>query len=96
MMKADLSTDTLIQLMREVFTGETLDSERRTRIRARVTSNPSVQGMELWTSPAIPIDEPSVGVPIDEADPLWLFPELDAPVSPVGEVVYPLFSDSRT
>ena len=95
-MQADLFTDRLIHLMRDVFARETLTPERRARILARVTSNPSVQGMELWTSPAIPIDEPSVGAPIDEADPLWLFPELDAPVSPVGEVAYPLFSGSRT
>ena len=92
-MKADLSTDTLIQLMREVFTGETLDPERRTRIRARVTSNPSVQGMELWTSPAILIDDPSVGVPIDEADPLWLFPEFDGPAHQTESTASWLFQD---
>ena len=83
MMKADLSTDTLIQLMREVFTGETLDPERRTRILARVTSNPSVQGMELWTSPAIPIDELYIEAPTVEGGQLWLFPDFDAPSPPV-------------
>lgn len=82
-MKADLSTDTLIQLMREVFTGETLDPESRTRIRARVTSNPSAQGMELWTSPAIPINELYIEAPTVEGGQLWLFPDFDAPSPPV-------------
>ena len=83
MMKADLSTDTLIQLMREVFTGETLDPGRRTRIYARITSNPIVQGMELWADPAIPFNEPSVEDTAGVADQLWLFPDFDAPSPPV-------------
>ena len=95
-MQADVFTDRLIHLMRDVFARETLAPEPRARILARVTSNPSVQGLELWRSPAIQFNEPSVGVPIDEADPLWLFPEPNAPVSPVGEAAYPLFSGSRT
>lgn len=91
MMKADLSTDTLIQLMREVFTGETLAPERRTRIRARVTSNPSVQGMELWTSPAIPIDELYIEAPTVEWGQLWLFPDFETPTPPVESTMSPLF-----
>ena len=94
MMKADLSTDTLIQLMREVFTGETLDPERRTRIYARAISNPSVQRMELWANPAIPFDAPSVEVPADTAGQLWLFPEFDAPSSSIGSTVSPLLQGS--
>ena len=62
-MRADLSTDTLIRLMREVFAEETLAFERRARIHARITANPSAQGMELWANPATPFDESSVGVP---------------------------------
>ncbi len=90
MMKADLSTDTLIQRMREVFTGETLDPERRALIYARVTSNPSVQGMELWTNPATPFDEPSVELLVTESDQLWLFPDLEAPARPVESAASPL------
>ena len=94
MMKADLSADTLIQLMREVFTGETLDPERRTRIYARVTSNPSVQGIELWTNPAIPFDAPSVEPPAVEGDQLWLFPAFDVLSSSIGATVSPLLQSS--
>lgn len=90
MMKADLSADTLIQLMREVFTGEPLDPDRRTRIYARITSNPRVKRMELWTNPAIPFDEPSVEPPVAEGDQLWLFPDIDAPSPPIESTVSPL------
>ena len=91
MMKADLSTDTLIQLMREVFTGETLDPERRTRIYARITSNPCVPRMELWTNPAAPFDTPAVEETTDEADQLWLFPDFETPTPPVESTMSPLF-----
>ena len=93
MMKADLSTDTLIQLMREVFTGETLDPERRTRIYARITSNPCVQGMELWTAPATPFDTPAVENTTGEADQLWLFPEFDGPAHQAESTASWLFQD---
>ena len=89
-MKADLFTDRLIHLMRDVFARETLVPERRARILARVTSNPSVRGMELWTNPAIPFNEPAVEVPTDEADQPWLFPGLDAPAPPVESAAFPL------
>ena len=89
-MKADLSTDTLIQRMREVFTGETLDPERRARIYARITSNPSIQGMELWSNPATPFDTPAVEDTAGEADQLWLFPDLEAPARPVESAASPL------
>lgn len=83
-MQADLFTDRIIQLMRDEFAGETLTPERRDRIYARVTSNPSVQGMELWRTPAIPFDAPSVEPLAVEGDQLWLFPDSDTP-SPVNE-----------
>ena len=83
MMRADLSTDTLIRLMREVFAEETLAFERRARIHARITANPSAQGMELWANPATPFDEPSVEDITEESDQLWLFPDYEAPVPPI-------------
>ena len=89
MMQADLFTDRLIHLMRDVFAQETLDPERRARIRARITSSPSVQGMELWANPAIPFDGPSVVDTEGEADQLWLFPDFDVPVPPVESTISP-------
>ena len=86
-MKADLFTDRLIHLMRDVFARETLVPERRARIYARITSNPRVQGMELWTSPAIPIDELYIEAPTVEGGQLWLFPDFDAPSPPVESTV---------
>ena len=90
MIQADLFTDRLIHLLRDVFARETLAPERRTRIYARVTSNPSIQGMELWTNPANPFEGPIVEVPTDTADQLWLFPDFDAPSSPIESTVSPL------
>ncbi len=84
MMKTDLSTDTLIQLVREVFTEETLDPERRARIYARISSNPRAKGMELWTNPVTPFDAPSIEPSAAEGDQLWLFPDFDTP-SPVND-----------
>lgn len=96
MMKADLSIDTLMQLMRGVFTGETLDPERRTRIYARITSNPRVKRMELWTNPVTPIDAPSIEHSAAEDDQLWLFPDSDTP-SPVNEpTMSPLLHGSHS
>ncbi len=83
-MQTDFFTDRIIQLMRDVFARETLNPERRARIYARVTSNPSVRGMELWTNPATPIDAPSIEHSAAEDDQLWLFPDSDTP-SPVHE-----------
>ena len=93
MMKADLFTDRLIHLMRDVFTGETLDPERRTRIYARITFNPRVKGMELWANPATPFDELSVEQTTGEADQLWLFPGLDTPAPLVKSAAFPLLND---
>ena len=95
MMQADLSTDTLIRLMREVFAEETLAFERRARIHARITANPSVQGMELWANPVTPFDEPSVEDITDESDQLWMFPDYEAPVPPVESTMSPLLHGSR-
>ncbi len=95
MMRADLSTDTLIRLMREVFAEETLALERRARIRTRITANPSVHGMELWANPAIPFDEPSVKDITDESNQLWLFPDYEAPVPPVESTMSLLLDGSR-
>ena len=90
MMQAELFTDTLIRLMRDVFPQETLDPERRARIRARITSSPSVQGMELWANPATPFDGASVVDTAGEADQLWLFPDLEPPVPPAEAAMSPL------
>ena len=45
-MQTDLFTDTLIQLMREVFAPQAISSEQRTRIYARIVSNRSVGTVE--------------------------------------------------
>lgn len=84
MIQADLFTDRLIQLMRDVFARETLAPERRTQIYTRVTSNPSVRGMELWTNPATPFDAPSFEPSAAKDDQLRLFPDFDTP-SPANE-----------
>ncbi|MDE0043606.1 MAG: hypothetical protein OXT74_16320 [Candidatus Poribacteria bacterium] len=83
-MQTDFFTDRIIQLMRDVFARETLTPECRDRIYARVISNPSVQGMELWTNPATPFDAPSFEPSAARSDQLWLFPDFDTP-SPVHE-----------
>ena len=95
MMQADLSTDSLIRLIREVFAQETLVPERRARIYARITSDASVHGMELWANPATPCDEPSVEDVTDESNQLWLFPDYDAPVPPIESTMNSLLHDSR-
>lgn len=83
MMQTDFFTDTLIQLMREVFAPQAISSEQRARIYARIASNRSVGAMErmdFWRAPAIPFDEPSVdNTPdVDGTDQLWLFPDFEA------------------
>ena len=53
-MQADLFTDTLIQLMRDVFAQQELSSEQRARIYARIASNRSVgtvKQMDFWGNP---------------------------------------------
>ena len=90
MMQADLFTDRLIHLMRDAFAQETLDPERRARIRARIASSPSVQGMELWANPATPFDGPSVVDTEGEADQLWLFPDFEMPTPPAEAAMSPL------
>ena len=95
MMQTDLSTHTLIRLMREVFAQETLAPDRRARIYARITADASVHGMELWTNPATPFDELSVEDITDESDQLWLFPDYDAPVPLVESNVSPLLHGSQ-
>ena len=80
MMQTDFFTDTLIQLMREVFAPQAISSEQRARIYARIASNRSVgavEQMDFWGTPAIPSDEPAIeDIPdADGADQLWLFPD---------------------
>lgn len=94
-MQADISTDRLIRLMREVFAQETLAHERRVRIYDRISVNRSVQRMELWANPATPFDEPSVEDITDEAEQPWLFPDSGAPVPPIESTVSPLLYGSQ-
>ena len=79
-MQTDLFTDTLIQLMREVFASQGISSEQRARIYARIASNRSVGTvgqMDFWGTPVILSDESIVDATpeADEADQLWLFPD---------------------
>ena len=83
MMQTDFFTDTLIQLMREVFAPQAISSEQRARIYARIASNQSVETVErtiLWGFPAIPYDQPVADdtPDTDETDQLWLFPDFEA------------------
>ena len=95
MMQAELFTDTLIQLMRDVFSRETLAPELRARIRARITSNLNVHGMELWTNPATPFGEAFAEDTPVVADQLWLFPEFDVPPPAAESTTFSLLSGSR-
>ena len=95
-MQTDLFTDTLIQLMREVFAPQAISSEQRARIYARIASNRSVETMEqmdFWGNPTILSDEPTVeDTPeADEANQLWLFPDFDTLVSSVEPTTFSLF-----
>ena len=95
MMQIDLFTDTLIQLMREVFAPQAISSEQRTRIYARITSNQRVGAVEhtdFWTIPAVPFDEPSVDDTADgdEADQLWLFPDFETQADVVESTLFSL------
>ena len=96
MMQTDLFTDTLIQLMRDVFVQQGISSEQRARIYARITSNQSVgtvEQMDFWGDSTISSDEPTVeDTPeADEANQLWLFPDLGTPVSSVEPTRFSLF-----
>ena len=98
-MQTDLFTDTLIQLMREVFASQAISSEQRARIYARIASNRSVETveqMDFWGTSAISPDEPAVeDTPvIDVADQLWLFPDFETPVSSVEPTTFSLFNDN--
>ena len=78
MMQTDLFTDTLIQLMRDVFTQQEISSEQRARIYALIASNRSAETLEqvdFWGTSAIPSDDPTVeDTPeADEPNQLWLF-----------------------
>ena len=96
MMQTDLFTDTLIQLMREVFASQEISSGQRARIYARIASNRNVgtvEQMDLWGTPVILSDEPAVAdTPgTDVADQLWLFPDFETPVSSVEPTTFSLF-----
>ena len=98
-MQTDIFTDTLIQLMREVFAPQAISSEQRARIYARIASNRSVETveqMDFWGTSAISPDEPAVeDTPvIDVADQLWLFPDFETPVSSVEPTTFSLFNDN--
>lgn len=98
-MQTDLFTDTLIQLMREVFASQAISSEQRARIYARIASNQNVgtgKQMDLWGTPAILSDEPAVeDTPVtDETNQLWLFPDFETPVSSVEPTTFSLFHDN--
>ena len=98
-MQTDLFTDTLIQLMREVFTSQVISSEQRARIYARIASNRSVGTVEqtdFWGTSTIPSDEPAVEDTSEtvETDQLWLFPDFEMPVSSVEPTTFSLFYDN--
>ena len=96
MMQTDLFTETLIQLMREVFASQEISSEQRARIYARIASNRSVgtvKQTDFWGNSTIPSDEPVIeDTPeADVADQLWLFPDFETPVSSVEPTTFSLF-----
>ena len=96
MMQTDLFTDTLIQLMRDVFAQQEISSEQRARIYARIASNQSggtVEQMDFWDTSTIPSDEPVIeDTPeTDVADQLWLFPDFETPTSAVEPTTFSLF-----
>ena len=96
MMQTDLFTDTLIQLMRDVFAQQNISSEQRARIYARIASNRSggtVEQMDFWGNSTIPSDELAVEdtSEADMADQLWLFPDFETPVSSIEPTTLLLF-----
>lgn len=98
-MQTDLFTDTLIQLMREVFASQEISSEQRARIYARVASNQKVgtgEQMDFWGTPPILSDELTIeDTPVtDETNQLWLFPDFETPVSSAKPTTFSLFHDN--
>ncbi len=98
-MQTDLFTDTLIQLMREVFASQAISSEQRARIYARIASNQNVETveqMDFWGNSTIPPDELAVKdtSEADETNQLWLFPDFETPVSSVEPTTFSLFHDN--
>ena len=98
-MQTDLFTDTLIQLMREVFASQAISSEQRARIYARIASNRNVgrvEQMDFWGTPAILSDEPTVeDTPVTDVEAqLWLFPDFGTSVSSVESTTFSLFHDN--
>ncbi len=96
MMQTDLFTDTLIQLMRDVFAQQEISSEQRARIYARIASNRGVgtmEQMDFWGTSAIPSDEPAVAdtPETDETNQLWLFPDFEIPAPSAKLTVFSLF-----
>ena len=96
MIQTDLFTDTLIQLMREVFVSQAISSEQRARIYARIASNQSMgtgEQMDFWGNSTILPDEPAVEdtSEADETNQLWLFPDFEMPVSSVKPTTFSLF-----
>ena len=95
MMQTDLFTDTLIQLMREVFASQAISSEQRARIYARIASNQNLgtgKQMDFWGTPAIPSDESVVEETpeTDETDQLWLFPDFGTQVETIESTPFSL------
>ena len=96
MMQTDFFTDTLIQLMREVFAPQAISSEQRARIYARIASNRSVRTVEqvdFWDTSTILSDEPTVeDTPeADGADQLWLFPDFAPQTETIESIPFSLF-----
>ena len=95
-MQTDLFTDTLIQLMREVFAPQAISSDQRARIYARIVSNRSVgtvEQMDFWGTSTILPDEPAVeDTPeADEPNQLWLFTDFGTPETSVEPTTFSLF-----
>ena len=95
-MQTDLFTDTLIQLMRDVFAPQAISSEQRVRIYARIVSNRSVEPveqMDFWGNSTIQSDEPAVeDTPVtDVADHAEIVADFDTPVSSAEPTTFSLF-----
>ena len=94
-MQTDFLTDTLIQLMREVFAQQGTSSEQRARIYARITSNLSagtVEQMDFWGTSTMSFGESAVeDTPeTDEADQRWLFPDFGTQVETIESTPFSL------
>ena len=96
MIQTDFFTDTLIQLMREVFAQQGISAEQRARIYDRIASNRSagtVEQVDFWGISTIPSDEPTVeDTPeADESNQLWLFTDFGTPEPSVEPTTFSLF-----